>query len=419
MKYYNIFLENIKPGVYTKLSFGKKNIIYRIKLTNKGTFCYNFNIRIYVRGLLNMKQCLEHHGADMTIFKKAVGSMKKSTLTLMVISLSLLAAEGAYAMNARNLVSTEFGVGDSEMPVAISLSTGVLNGEGKEFVYGDGDTVSQLNWDLKDVYMLGLESSVGLGEKWTFNLGAWTNVNDGTGYMTDYDYFDYETWTISDEYLDKSKSNSDVDRVVMLDTNLSRNVYRSNNFFLNTSFGFRYDNFKWGAYDGYGTYTSDFPDIDVEFYGDAVSYEQELYVPYIGLDATYNLNKWSFNTYVKGSCWAFGEGEDTHHYPAGKMTLREPAGSSSVGDFQYFPKGESTDYKDEIDNMSYISYGINASYLYTDNLIISLTANFQKYFEEDGDETVYYPDGSKDVYKDGGGLSNESYMIGLSTTYLF
>ena len=377
-----------------------------------------------------MKQCPEQHGADMSIFKKALGSMKKSTLTLMVLSLSLLAAEGAYAMNARNLVSTEFGVGDSEMPVAISLSTGVLNGETNEYLYnnyyGDDRRVSKLVWDIDDVYMIGAETSVGISEKFNLNFGIWSNLSEGTGNVTDRDWAEVGgefTWT------DYSEHNTDLEEALMLDANLDYVILKDKNYKLSGIFGFRHDKFSWDAYDGKGVWSSSAPvseednfrSQDVIFYGKTLAYKQELYAPYLGLDFDYNRSKWSFSTHIRGSLWAWGDSEDKHYDSTALFTLNKDLGSiAPKGAEKFHTSDGSYDVnKDEVENVQYISCGAGVKYNFTEQFSAGVSAEFQKYYsEEDDDKVTKIADDGKE-YETWGGMSHESYMFSCSATYLF
>jgi len=347
--------------------------------------------------------------------------------------LALLAAffmftvSNSYSMSATSnevfMVESE-----SKIPVSISISTGVLNGESEEYVYDGSSKLSKLTWDLDNVQMVGIETSIGLNERVSLNFGGWINSDSGKGTMEDYDWYDGDDlpWT------DFTESNSYVEEAMMLDANLDVVILAKKNYSLSTVFGFRYDKFRWNSYDASGVYSYFYDDSyyfrgeDVDLSGKNISYKQEYYVPYIGLNLKYILNeKWKVSSYVRGSLWAWGEAEDIHYNPGGTYTLNENGHSpdASLDGYDDYDNY----YSDSIENMAYLSLGIALNYLFSENLTITLSGDFQKYFRETGENeaTVYYyneDDSGSYVneYDSGGsGMSNYSYMISLGATYIF
>jgi outer membrane protease len=315
---------------------------------------------------------------------------------------------------------------NSRIPVSLSISTGILNGESEEYVYDGSSKLSKLTWELNNVQMVGVEASVGLTEKVSLNFGGWFNSDNGKGTMEDYDWRngDDSPWT------DYSESNSYVEEAMMLDANISYLLIKNKTYSLSTTAGFRHDKFRWNSYDGTGTYS--FYDLsylraqDVELYGQNISYKQEYYVPYIGLDFKYYLSdKWEISSYIRGSLWAWGEDEDIHHNPAGKYTLNDNAPSSLAGaPPQYGDDWYDDYYSDQIENMAYLSLGMTLDYFLLENLIVTFSADFQKYFRETGNYSAKLYDDDLGYYineedSSGAGISNYSYMVSLGATYIF
>jgi len=313
---------------------------------------------------------------------------------------------------------------ESKYPVSFSISTGMLNGESEEYAYSDyfgsDGKVSKLTWDLKHVFMVGAETSIGLSRRVSLNFGGWINANNGSGDMSDYDWMngDDRPWT------DKSDHSTDLEEGMMLDANIDIVLLSKENYTLSGVVGFRHDKFRWNADDGMGVYsTSLYPGDrgqDVEFDGKAISYKQELYAPYLGFNFDYNKNKWTCNTYIRASLWAWGEATDTHYSPAGKYTLNKdlvlpdgrvvPKGSVAESE-----KGEKSSFKDEVDDMFYLSFGLGIDYQFTERLSGGLSADFQKYNKEEDDDRKTNEFGEESW----GGMSHMSYMFTASAKYSF
>ncbi|ADO83271.1 omptin family outer membrane protease [Ilyobacter polytropus] len=325
--------------------------------------------------------------------------------------LALLAAffmftvSNSYSMSATSnevfMVESE-----SKIPVSISISTGVLNGESEEYVYDGSSKLSKLTWDLDNVPVIGIDTSVKFKEKFSLNFSGWTKISESSGNMEDYDWYngDDNPWT------DYSSHNTELDEAYMLDINMSYLLYKENNFSLSGELGFRHDYYKWNAYGGYAIYDSGSVDVDFDDEKN-ISYDQEFYAPYLGLTFNTKKNKWIISSYIRGSLWAWGEAEDTHYYPG----LTYDTGSSSG----YLSGSDSITFKDEFENIAYLSLGLNIGYMVMENLIINLSTDFQKYFRETGDDTAYYSDGTTEYYKDSAGTSNYSYTVSIGASYLF
>ena len=340
-----------------------------------------------------------------------LANTKNKRLTLMA-ALFMIAVSSTYSMSATS--SEVFMVeSESKIPISISISTGVLNGESEELVYeGSYGRVSKLTWDLDRVPMLGINTSIKPNEKLSINFSGWTKVSESNGNMEDYDWNsgDSEPWT------DYSSHNTELDEAYMLDLNMSYLLYKKDSSSVTGEVGFRHDRYKWNAYDGYGVYSQYDDDYEVIGFrtgdmvssGKAISYDQEFYTPYLGLTFNTKKDKWVISSYVRGSLWTWGETEDNHYNPAYVINDTYPVAG-----------GEKDIYKDEFDNVAYISMGLNIGYMVTEYIMVTLAGDFQRYIRETGDTTAYYSDGVAVKYEDGSGTSNYSYMVSLGATYLF
>lgn len=327
----------------------------------------------------------------------------------------MLSVSNTYSMSATS--NEVFTVeSESKIPVSISISTGVLNGESEEYVYLGSSKLSKLTWDLDRVPVIGIDTSAKLNEKLSVNFSGWTKISESSGNMDDYDWElgDSEPWT------DYSSNNTELDETYMLDINMSYLIYKKNSSSITGEVGFRHDRYKWNAYGSYGTYSSYlcssawdsyFRNGDITFPDEkAISYDQEFYTPYLGLTFNTKKDKWIISSYIRGSLWAWGEAEDTH-YNSGFYV--------NGGSDLYAHYSDSDVYKDEFENIAYLSLGLNIGYMVMENLIINLSTDFQKYFRETGDSTAFYYDGYVETNEDSAGTSNYSYMVSLGATYLF
>ncbi len=330
---------------------------------------------------------------------------------------------------------------DSKYPVSFSISTGLLNGESEEYAYsnhfGSNQKESKLTWDLKNVFMVGAETSIGLSQRVSLNFGGWINANKGSGDMSNYDWRtgDDSSWT------DKSDHSVDLEEGMMLDANIDILLLSRENYALSGVVGFRHDKFRWNAYDGSGIYSSKYideekvlgnptdymkrmQDIDIE--GKAISYKQELYVPYVGLKFDYNKNKWTIRSYVRASLWAWGEATDTHYGPMTTYSLNRdfvgPDGELIARKDDTPPRkseGEKNSFKDEVEDMFYLSFGLGVDYQFTERLSGGLSADFQRYNKEEDSNKKDYVDEYGNQYEGWGGMSHISYMVTASVKYSF
>ncbi len=331
------------------------------------------------------------------------------------IGMSLQAS--AMSVNADRVFESS---ADSKYPVSFSISTGLLNGESEEYAYsnftGKDGKVSKLTWDLKNVFMVGAETSIGLNQRVSLNFGGWINANKGSGDMSNYDWYngDNQPWT------DKTDHSTDLEEGMMLDANIDILLLSRENYALSGVVGFRHDKFRWNAYDGRGEYSYNPGDrvMDVELPGKNITYKQELYAPYLGLNFDYNRNKWTVRSYVRASLWAWGEATDTHHRLAWNFTPKE-----DVGDFEKDKNykvsdsaaGEKSSFKDEVEDMFYLSFGLGVDYQFTERLSGGLSADFQKYNKEEDDDRKTNEYGEESW----GGMSHMSYMVTASVKYSF
>lgn len=172
------------------------------------------------------------------------------------------------------------------------VSLGKLNGELGEYVYDPdgsfagipGYKLSQLNWQINSVSVLGIGLTLHMDEQVRVNFDYWKNVAEGDGTMDDYDWLypglDWSDWS--------HHENTPVKEVSRLDFNGEFQLFHSAALIksLNGVVGLRRDHFAWESIGGYGIYSVNayrdtpvvFPDVP------GISYQQTFTAPYFGLN---------------------------------------------------------------------------------------------------------------------------------------
>ena len=180
----------------------------------------------------------------------------------------------------------------SEQKKEWRLSFGRMNGESGEYVYdADGSfagipgyKISQLDWQLNNVPMVGIGVTLHVDEEARINFDYWKNIVEGDGTMDDYDWLypglEWSDWSHHD--------NTSVEEVSRLDFNGEIRLFHSTGLIKSISgvLGFRRDHVAWESVGGYGIYSVNayrdtlvsFPNVPV------ISYQQTFSAPYFGMN---------------------------------------------------------------------------------------------------------------------------------------
>lgn len=326
--------------------------------------------------------------------------MKKILLTTCV-ALSLASLDVCAAFRA-DVVSDRNAAIEGET-WALQFSSGLVNGEAKEYVFvydeelgGGRYKLSELDWDIKKVVMAGGNLTLRDG-RGTINIGYWQSLTEGDdGHMEDYDWLDPSTtkWT---EYSD---SDADVVDACFFDINMGWE-------FLNDVFGFnarallgyKVDEWKWGAHDGYGLYS----DLDYVpyYFGDTAvgNYEQKISMPYVGSSVDWVFGGFLVSVYCTYSPYVNVKSRDHH-------ILRDLKIIDSFTNGDMLAGGVSAKYN--LESGWFFTTAVDYQRI---DLVVG-DAGYHQYYEEY--DVMYYEE-----YNDYAGASNEylSFSLGVGKTF--
>lgn len=326
-------------------------------------------------------------------------SRARGGLVLALCGMAL--ASPAVAVEATKSATKETTISINHHVVVVSgrMSLGRATGEAEETVFVPelGHQLSKLQWDIDDVYMLGLGGSVAPLSWLKLNADVWFKINDGDGTMDDYDYF-----LLDSAYTDWSHhENVDLTKGLIFDVNAEFTFYRweKSNFF--GILGFKHDNWKWEARGGdyvYSTYA--LYDTVGSFADDqlVISYEQKFYAPYLGIGFSSDLDVTpiTFSGRFIYSPLVSAEDKDQHH-------LRNLV------------------FEEDFDDGRLYAFDLNGAYRFTRNFALMASYHYQKYDRVRGGTTVTDLDtGEVTKYRgDVAGIDNDLGMFSLSAVFSF
>ncbi|MFH0879161.1 MAG: omptin family outer membrane protease [Lentisphaerota bacterium] len=280
-------------------------------------------------------------------------------------------------------------------------SAGILNGTAWETVYDNspeypetkGYKVSELIWDLKDLYMGGGVASVTLLNRLHFNAGYWLPMNEGSGQMEDYDWLKFQ-W--GSDWTDWSLSDVDVTAAHMMDLNFSADILKFKGARLKGLVGYKEDYWEWkdhGIRHIYSTASGFRDDVGEDDYTTGIEYEQTFKMPYFGAGLDYAYKQFSVNAYFAYSPWVKADDRDYHVY-------REVL------------------FTEDFSNGEYFGMGIKGTYAFKNGLFLSVSADQQRVPEIMGDTTIV-AEGVTEFYPESAGIQHDSTMYSVSMGFGF
>ena len=197
--------------------------------------------------------------------------------------------------------------------VELSLGVGLLNGKAEEKVYDDGEKLSQLNWDIKQVPTLHLGLTYHALDWLSLDVRGWTRMSGGNSHMKDYDWFDDDAdWSHYSDHPDTRLKNA-------WQAELAATVWalKRDDLAIGVMAGYQRSQFDWQTRGGSYIYSSDYGyrDRTGEFAAGVkgISYQQTYDTPFLGLVGIYTLQNLTFEGRFKHSQWVKARDFDTHH----------------------------------------------------------------------------------------------------------
>ena len=339
-------------------------------------------------------------------FNRPLVSATLSIVTM--LTMSIRSALAIHANDGPTLVIVE------KNDVALSFKGSLMNASGQsdEYVYGGRDhaprypssdyKVSELNWDISGLWMVGGVASLQLGELIRVNAGAWIGATEGDGELKDYDWRDpnRSDWT------DYSQSDVDIESAFSFDINASFKVIDLGSCQFHGVIGNKHDFWEWSDHGGGfiyssgsnngGTFDGGFRDYVGTFDGqNGIDYEQTFDIMYAGLKFTANTAMLSASAYANYSPFVSAEDKDHH-------ILRN----------LYFTE--------EFDGGDYFAMGGEITVNLSDTFFVAGSVDYQTIPEFTGDLTVKRgPNGAEYTNEDGAGIGNEVLAISASAGLRF
>lgn len=244
-----------------------------------------------------------------------------------------LSAQASLAMMAGPLYSVQTNP-NGPFTGAVQVSTALLNGGGREFVYVpeyDGFKISDLRWEAANVWLAGVTASGQYSDWITVNAGYWTKLTASLGTHTDDDWNAAAGFEGPEPHMQTHYSEGDsiVEKAAIFDINASLRVATLSQFGVSfrTFLGYKTQTWKWKEEDSYGIYFEELYDGYYNETGDPVgigtgviwrssetgiTYEQQMKLPYLGIGAAYLHTPVSVEAYALYSSWGNIDAIDHH-----------------------------------------------------------------------------------------------------------
>jgi len=334
---------------------------------------------------------------NATVTKNRIGLLevdKVSTTAFAIIT--LLSADASAAFRADVVAANPKDASDYSW--GFQLSGGMLNGEANENIFWydaarNRAPLSELDWDLENVYMVGGNGSLRM-QRLSVNLGAWVAVSEGDGgHMQDYDWMQFgdAQWTHF------SDSRSDVAGGWILDLNAGWDfVQDPEGLTLRGLLGYKMNVWEWEAYGGYALYPEyGYAPHQFDEKAIGIKYEQDLYIPYVGLDLDWFIWHMNLSAYVLYSPLVYADGYDQHLERGTELNA-----TFSQGDM--------------------LGAGLAAKYTFGSGVFISAAVDYQSIDRIIGDLTLVEKSTGKTwAYPDFAGIENSytAFSLGLGMVF--
>ncbi|MBQ9344458.1 MAG: omptin family outer membrane protease [Kiritimatiellae bacterium] len=308
---------------------------------------------------------------------------------------------------------------------AIGLDTSYLTGKAKEHVFAKGadygpdlglpsdsrrHQVSRLDWDMTDVFLLGVLGSVRSGP-FSLNAGLWGGLgDDDAGHMKDYDWMAGDRpeahGPLSEGASDYSRSDDTVTSAFIGDLNVSFDLLTSSDtYHLYPFVGMRYERYEWDANGAHVLY-SDNNYVPEYIPGKGIEYRQEYFQPYLGLGGDCVLGALTLSGYGRFAPVYWCKGKDDHIVRGHFITEDE-------SDWECF------------DDVAY-GLGIRAEWAFTQAFALNAGIDWTRYALAETDTKVINPGDDDEEEEDEdedirafGGIEMENLTVSVGVTFRF
>ncbi len=260
-------------------------------------------------------------------------------------------------------------------------------GTALELAYNDAFVLSELTWDIEDLFYAGIALQVGIGENWALHASYWEAISEGRGEMTDYDYFIPMVWTHF------SDGPVDINRAYTLDLHAAWTFWQPEAFRFHLLGGYRQLYWDWSQYGGTFIYSdTGFRDRRGTFPADqnGINYEQTFHIPYMGIGMQTHWSGILFSGYMHYTPIARAEGFDEH-------VLRN----------LYF--------EDTFNNVNYYAAGVSLRYPMGTRWYLSGAWDWHDIPETRGDVRIIDArDRTEEKIENGAGIANRAWSLSLA-----
>ncbi|OQX29045.1 MAG: hypothetical protein B0D92_05750 [Spirochaeta sp. LUC14_002_19_P3] len=185
--------------------------------------------------------------------------------------------------------------------ISVSLDTILKNGSVNEIVFPSKETdnpyYSKLDWSVANVFFIGLGVEVTVLKQLSFMAAVHTNINDGFGFMENYDWKEYDSsqWT----HYSKSHSNLVPFNTWLYDFNILYQFPAFSYFKIYSGLDVQYQ--RWSFEDELISF--DYPDTETDinqYKGEnSISYRMNYFFPEILIGGDFEYKKFKLGTSKK------------------------------------------------------------------------------------------------------------------------
>jgi len=265
-------------------------------------------------------------------------------------------------------------------------------GAAREIVYNGSLLLSDLTWDIENLLLAGGGLQLTFLEQWELSLHYWQAVTEGTGEMTDYDYFLPGIWT------DFSDGNVEINQARLLELEAAWGYRLPFALRLRLLGGYRHWQWDWSQYGGAFIYSvNGFRDFRGTFPAEqnGINYKQTFEIPYAGLGLGGRWQSWVWDTYWHFSPVARAKGSDEH-------VLRQVL------------------FEDRFREVTYYAAGISLAYQFADTWRIGCAWDWHTIPETRGKMTIInQADGTTETLADTAGIANQAWNLSFSSSMVF